>query len=115
MLACDAGPTTPPAPAGPELQLRRVAHVDLACTDPCGMRLTYEARRVDTGEPAAAQLQLSGDGSFPARVQTALPDGQVTFYWEYPRPRLSGTSYRLTICPAAGQCDGLTATVYLPE
>lgn len=115
LAACSYGGDAPTAPEGPEVVLTRVRVVDLACTDPCGLRLTYEARAAATGEPVAATLKLSGDGWYPERVHTALPDGRVTFYWEFPRPRVSGTAYRLTICPEVGACEPMTATIYLPE
>jgi hypothetical protein len=117
LAACggDPAPTAPEGPAGPAVAVQMVGHQDLACTDPCGMKLTYEARTVDTGEPAAATLHLSGDGWFPQRVQTSLPEGRTTFFWEYPRPRLSGTTYRLVLCPESGACASASATVYLPE
>jgi hypothetical protein len=116
LALCACGDASSPVvQTGPVLALTRVAHRDLACTGTCGVKLTYEARRVDSGAPAAAELRLEGAGSFPSRVYTTLPDGRVTFYWEYPRPEVSGTSYQLAICPPAGACASLTATIHFPQ
>lgn len=112
---CGERASGPTEPEGPALTVRRVAVRDLACTDPCGFELTYETRVAATEEPAAATLELTGDGWYPRRVSTTLPEGRATFYWEFPRPKVSGTSYRLTICPEVGDCVTQTATIHLPD
>lgn len=101
--------STPP----PEVTVERVEVVHLACADPCGVRLTFRVRRADTREPVATTLRLAGDGWFPPRVATTLPDGEVTFNWEY--PRRSGVTYRLSVCPEVGTCQHSQATVGVPE
>ena len=113
-LACGDAPTVN-VPAGPAVSVVRVGYQDLPCTDPCGVKLTYETRLKDAGTAVAAKLRLSGDGMYPRSVSTTLPDGRVTFFWEFPRPRVSGTRYELALCPEVGSCASITATIYLPE
>ncbi|HEX9936629.1 MAG TPA: hypothetical protein VGB15_05885 [Longimicrobium sp.] len=116
LAACgDGGSPSGPGPSGPRISLARVNTEFLACTDPCGARLTYEARNAETQEPVAATLTIGGDGWHQPQVRTTLPAGQATFTWEYPRPKMSGTIYRLKVCPEVGVCDLVTATVHLPE
>jgi hypothetical protein len=115
LAACGDGSPTEPGPSGPAVSLERVRISYLACTDPCGVRLTYVARRADTQEPVATKLRLSGDGFFRPEVSTALPSGEVTIVWEYPLPKVSGTSYTLKVCPEVGACATSTSTVYLPD
>ncbi|HEU4558714.1 MAG TPA: hypothetical protein VFS20_12730 [Longimicrobium sp.] len=111
----DGGSPSGPGPTGPKISLTRVKADFLACTDPCGVRLTYQTRRADTSEPVAATLTIGGDGWHQDRVTTTRPAGQATFTWEYKRPKVSGTTYRLKVCPEVGTCDLVTATVHLPE
>lgn len=111
----DGGSPAGPGPSGPRISLTRVKADFLACTDPCGVRLTYEARRADDNEPVATTLTIGGDGWHQAQVTTILPAGQATFTWEYPRPKVSSATYRLKVCPDVGTCDLVTATVHLPE
>lgn len=110
LAAC--GDSATESPAAPEIRLERIEVVHFACADPCGVRLTYQARRVDTLEPVAVSLRLSGDGWYPPRVATTLPEGQVSFNWEY--PRVDGATYRLSVCPESGDCSASSATVHLP-
>ncbi len=114
LAACGDDPVTG-RPAGPAVSLERVNVTYLACTDPCGVRLTYRARRAGTQEPVATTLRLSGDGFFRPEVSTALPEGEVTITWEFPRPKEGSASYSLRICPEVGECATSRATVGVPE
>ncbi|MBD0319130.1 MAG: hypothetical protein ICV87_02280 [Gemmatimonadetes bacterium] len=110
LAACGDDPTRG-EPAGPAVSLERVRVSFLACTDPCGVRLTYRARRADTQEPVATTLRLSGDGFFRPEVSTRLPEGEVTITWEYPLPKEGSATYNLRICPEVGACATNTATI----
>ena len=114
LAGCGGTPTeSKPPPTGPEVTVERVKVVYMACADPCGVRLTFRVRRVDTREPIATTLHLRGDGWFPPRVATTLPEGEVTLDWEYPRK--PGVTYRLAVCPEVGGCQLSEATIGVPE
>jgi hypothetical protein len=113
LAACGDDPVNS-EPVGAAITLERVSVTHLACSDPCGVRMTYRARRADTREPVATTLRLSGDGFFRPEASTTLPEGEVTITWEYPRPKEGSASYKLSICPPVGECATSTATVGVP-